>query len=151
MMAERGTSSVTVSVCLSGSLPNGTKRRHNPASLGSVKAYLDEILGSPQVGPAEVCRDLGISRQTLYQTFTGHGGVASYIQNQRLAQAYALLVDQSSPYNHARDIVASCGFATAAHFHRCFRQAIGVTLGNLLGGRPKKALARILAEVEGRK
>ena len=66
----------------------------------------------------------GLSRSTLYRLFESVGGVAAYIQRERLRAARDALC---SPDNirpiHA--IAEACGFADASVFSRAFRHAFG--------------------------
>ncbi len=128
----------TVSACVGALLPSEPKHRSDTISMDRVKAYLDAHLGSPELGPADICRALAILRPTLYRMFAGLGGVAAYIQNRRLAQAYALLADPTSPHARARDVGRVCGFVSAPHFHRCFREAFWVTPSDVRAKQPKQ-------------
>jgi AraC-like DNA-binding protein len=127
-----------VSACVAPLLPSETRHRSDTISLDRVKRYLDEHLGSPKLGPADICRDLAISRPTLYRMFAGLGGVAAYIQNQRLAKAYAVLAHAGSSHARARDVASACGFVSAAHFHRSFRNTFGITPGDVRAEQPKR-------------
>lgn len=127
-----------VNACISPLLSTESNHRSDTLNMGRVKAYLDQHLKSPKLGPADICRDLGISRPTLYRMFAGLGGVAAYIQNQRLAQAYALLADAKNPHALARDVAGACGFVSAAHFHRCFKEAFGVTPNDVRSQQPSQ-------------
>lgn len=138
-----------VGTCVIPLVPMAIKRRSDTVSMDRVKAYLDAHLNSQTLGATDICRDLGISRPTLYRMFAGLGGVATYIQNQRLAQAYALLVDPSSPHARARDVASAVGFVSAAHFHRSFRETFGITPGDVRAVQPKRrAFPRTYASID---
>ncbi len=49
----------------------------------------------------------------------------AYVMARRIAAASRLLA--SEPERTVTDIALSCGFSSAAHFSRCFRQALGTT------------------------
>jgi AraC-like DNA-binding protein len=127
-----------IGACVIPLLPTETKHRSDTVTMDRVKAYLDAHLGSPKLGTADICRDLGISRPTLYRMFAGLGGVAAYIQNQRLTLAYSLLVDPNCPHARARDVATACGFVSPAHFHRSFRETFGITPGDVRAVQPKQ-------------
>lgn len=124
--------------CIAPLLPSEPKRQPASVGMGRVKAYLDAHLASPTLAPADICRDLGMSRPTLYRTFASLGGVATYIQNQRLTQAYAWLINPNNSDLRTRDVAAACGFVSVAHFHRSFRRTFGITPGDVRAAQPKR-------------
>lgn len=83
-------------------------------------------LRSPQLGPASICRQLRISRARLYRLFGDLGGVAAYIQDQRLRAAYAELANPLLARRRIYDVAYDLGFASEAHFSRVFRRAFDV-------------------------
>jgi AraC-like DNA-binding protein len=81
-------------------------------------------LRSPQLRPATLSRLLGISRSQLYRLFERTGGVAQYIQRQRLLGVWALLSDPNNERAIA-DIAADFCFEDASSFGRAFRREFG--------------------------
>jgi len=81
-------------------------------------------LGSPDLLPARVVEQLGVSRATLYRVFAPLGGVRRQIQEQRLLAAREMLSD---PLERSRlaQIASSLGFGSAALFSRSFRERFG--------------------------
>ena len=67
-----------------------------------------------------------MSRATLYRLFEPLGGVSSYIQERRLARAYAALIHPAHRHRPIYDIAFDCGFASEAHFSRAFRLFFGL-------------------------
>lgn len=49
----------------------------------------------------------------------------AYVMSRRMDAAKRSLVNE--PERSVADIAVSCGFASAAHFSRCFKQALGTT------------------------
>jgi AraC-like DNA-binding protein len=89
-----------------------------------------KYLRSPALGPRLLCRSLRWSRSTLYRLMESEGGVACYIQRQRLLEAYSMLSDPVVD----RPIVAIAEglcFADASGFNRAFRREFGVTPSNV--------------------
>ena len=97
-------------------------------------------LRSARLGPALLCREIGISRSQLYRLFEGEGGVVRYILRCRLAAAYAALTD---PLDTRRisSIGEAYGFFDASSFSRAFRREFGVSPGDLRasGTAPQRA------------
>lgn len=89
-----------------------------------VRRVIQAQLQSPQLRPAAVCRMLGISRSQLYRLFERTGGVARYIQYQRLLRIGALLSDPANQRPIAA-IAADFCFEDASSFSRAFRQEFG--------------------------
>lgn len=87
------------------------------------RLILDHI-ASPLLTPDRLCRMLGVSRSRLYRLFDDQGGVARYIQRQRLLAGLARLSDAADPSSIAR-IAERVGFADASGFSRAFRQEFG--------------------------
>jgi AraC-like DNA-binding protein len=89
-----------------------------------VRRVIQAQLQSPQLQPAAVCRMLGISRSQLYRLFERTGGVARYIQCQRLLRIGALLSDPANQRPIAAIAAGFC-FEDASSFSRAFRQEFG--------------------------
>jgi AraC-like DNA-binding protein len=92
--------------------------------LGRIRKIIDTNLKSPTLGPKKLCRLAGISRSHLYRLFEPSGGVARYIQSQRLAEIYAALSDPEKRQSIA-SIAEEFGFTDASTFGRAFRAEFG--------------------------
>ena len=92
--------------------------------LERVRQAVRRNLRSPTLGPRTLCRLAGMSRSALYRLLEGDGGVARYIQRQRLLSAHAVLSDPTivAPISA---IVESFCFADASAFSRAFRREFG--------------------------
>ncbi|SRR5579883_870204 len=90
------------------------------------RQYIERNLGSPELGPAAICRALRISRTRLYALFEPEGGVARYIWRRRLARAYAELAGPARRGRTVGETAYAWGFTSAAHFTRAFRREFGV-------------------------
>jgi AraC-like DNA-binding protein len=104
-----------------------------------VRRYIDERLGSPELGPDTICRDLGLSRSSLYRTFALLGGVLKYIRTRRLEAAHARLAYAEPPKTIA-SLGYSLGFASDAQFSKAFRRRFGFAPGEARR-RAEQALA----------
>lgn len=87
---------------------------------------IDQRLGGGELGVAELCRALGVSRRRLFDAFRPDGGVQTYITAQRLARARTALADveRAEPIGN---IAHRLGFSDAPHLSRAFRQRYGMT------------------------
>lgn len=83
-------------------------------------------LRSPSLGPDKLCREAATSRSQLYRLLEGEGGVAHYIQRQRLSESFVMLCDVSNalPIGRIADVLC---FADASSFSRAFRREFGMS------------------------
>ena len=89
-----------------------------------VRKAVQRHLHSPVLGPATLCRLVGVSRSNLYRLLESVGGVARYIQRQRLLEAHSIL---SSPTSHTKivTIADDLCFPDASSFSRAFKREFG--------------------------
>ena len=57
--------------------------------MAGIKRHIDEHLGDPDFGAAQVAEAFGLSRPTLYRLFEPLGGVAAYNEEQALQSGAA--------------------------------------------------------------
>ncbi|WP_230168604.1 helix-turn-helix domain-containing protein [Roseomonas sp. CECT 9278] len=116
--------------------------------LARIKAIIRRNIASPSLGPRRLCQLGEVSRSQLYRLFTPLGGVARYIQAERLRQAERAIADPADRRDIAR-IAEGLGFYDASSFSRAFRREFGITPRDLraaaqagLGGtaRPPAAM-----------
>ena len=93
-----------------------------------LRDYLDRHLGDPQLCASRVASALGLSRANLYRAAEPLGGVARYIRDERLRQAFNALRSMARGHRHARvsTVARECGFANEATFSRLFKAQYGV-------------------------
>lgn len=97
-----------------------------------IKAFIRRHLGDPDLTPAKVAAAHHISRSYLYRLFQGEGlSVASYIREQRLANAHRELTDPSLRQLPIQAIAARWGYPRPGDFTRAFRTAHGITPSEL--------------------
>jgi AraC-like DNA-binding protein len=94
--------------------------------LARIKTIIRQNLRSAMLGPERLCRLAGVSRSQLYRLFEPRGGVAHYIQAERLRAACRAL----AALGGGRDISAiaeDVGFFDHSTFSRIFRREFGCT------------------------
>jgi AraC-like DNA-binding protein len=91
-----------------------------------VRRAVRRYLWSPALGPHLLSRCLSMSRSKLYRLMDSEGGVARYIQHQRLNEAYALLSDPSVD-RPITDLADALCFADTSAFSRAFRREFDTT------------------------
>jgi AraC-like DNA-binding protein len=96
-------------------------------TLERIKRHIAAALGSPGLDPEALCRRFRMSRTRLYRLFEPLGGVSTYIQEQRLARAYAELSNPAHNHRRIYDIAFGWGFSSEAHFSRVFRRTFGLS------------------------
>ncbi len=93
--------------------------------LARIKRLIRANLSSATLGPARLCAMGGVSRSALYRLFEPLGGVARYIQRERLQSAYRLLTDPCDRRGIAQ-MAEAVGFFEPSSFSRAFRTHFGV-------------------------
>jgi AraC-like DNA-binding protein len=96
-------------------------------TLERIRRHVAAALGSPELHPEALCGLFRISRTQLYRLFEPLGGVAAYIQEQRLGRAYGELSDTTRGHRRIYDIAFDLGFSSEALFSRIFRRAFGLS------------------------
>jgi AraC-like DNA-binding protein len=89
-----------------------------------VRQAVRRHLRTPTLGPKNLGRLVGMSRSSLYRLFEDAGGVARYIQLERLLEAKAVLSDPSATQSIATLAEDLC-LADASSFSRTFKREFG--------------------------
>ena len=87
-------------------------------------------LRTPTFRPSILCRLVGMSRSSLYRLFEDTGGVAKYIQGERLIEAHAVLTDSGTTQSISAIAEDLC-FADASSFSRAFKREFGHSPGEV--------------------
>jgi AraC-like DNA-binding protein len=117
-----------VAACVTGgpAALEAAAERIEQTRLARLKAIIRRNLGSATLGPRRLCQLGEVSRSQLYRLFTPLGGVARYIQAERLRQARRAIADAADRRDIA-SIAESFGFYDASSFSRAFRREFGIT------------------------
>jgi AraC-like DNA-binding protein len=97
-----------------------------PLLLQCARQIVARNLAAPDLGPAKLGRELGMSRSKLYRLFEPVGGVAAFIQKERLRKAMELL-NAGSEQRPICVIATEVGFPDHSTFSRAFRREFGVS------------------------
>ncbi len=92
--------------------------------LERARTIIRQHMGSPGFGPDQLCRLLAVSRSKLYRIFEESGGVAQFIQRERLCAAHQRLCnagETASIHMIGHDV----GFLDHSTFSRAFRREYG--------------------------
>jgi len=92
--------------------------------LARVKTIIRQQLRSAMLRPDRLCRLAGVSRSQLYRLFEPQGGVAHYIQAERLRAACRALA-APGPARDIAEIAEDVGFFDHSTFSRIFRREFG--------------------------
>ena len=117
-----------VAACIATSMDSVTKAHEQISATLKEKARrcIRRNLRSPRLGASMLCRELGMSRSSLYRLLESEGGVQRYIQHHRMAESFALLSDPSN----AQQIVViadDVGMLDLSSFSRAFRRQFGIS------------------------
>jgi AraC-like DNA-binding protein len=93
-----------------------------------VRQAIRKHLRTPTLGPKSLGRLVGMSRSSLYRLFEDTGGVAGYIQRERLLEARAVLSNPNPEKAQSiSEIAEDLCFADASSFSRTFKREFGYT------------------------
>ena len=95
-------------------------------SIAPMPQAIRQNLRSPTLTPKRICRLVGMSRSQLYRLFEPMGGVARYIQAERLREAHRALANPDN-LRDIHEVAEDLGFFDASAFSRIFRREYGCT------------------------
>lgn len=110
-------------IARTGELEGAVSRPASRGRLESAKRYIDERIGSGNLTVDHVQGWLGVSRRQLYSLFESYGGVARYIQSQRLRKCHSAMADPLEKRPIAR--IAEQYGIDPARVERLFREEFG--------------------------
>ncbi len=94
--------------------------------LARLKRLVRENLGAATLRPGRLAAMAGMSRSRLYRVFEPLGGVAQFIQRERLHQARRMLANPAERRDIA-ELAEATGFFDPSSFSRAFRREFGCT------------------------
>jgi AraC-like DNA-binding protein len=94
--------------------------------LAGIKAYIDQHLGAPGLGPEEIARANHISTRYLHRLFEGEGlSVSEWIRDERVERCRRDLRDPLLRHESILSIATRWGLPSSAHFSRVYRATYG--------------------------
>jgi AraC-like DNA-binding protein len=97
--------------------------------LAMTKRHIAANLETGSLAAHDLCRRFHISRASLYRPFEADGGLARYVQEQRLNRALMLLISPVSRGKRLIDLAVDLQFSSDSTFVRAFRRQFGLTPG----------------------
>lgn len=95
------------------------------AQLASLKMYAQAHLSNSSLTIGDAANANYVSTRTAQRLFSGEGSTfAAWLRTQRLKRAHHLIASSNEPIT---DIAHECGFASATHFSRAFREQYGIS------------------------
>ncbi len=99
--------------------------------LVAIKHHIDAHLETGSLNADDLGRRFNISRASLYRLFGPDGGLARYVQDQRLNRALRMLISPSARSQRLIDLAVEFQFSGDSTFVRAFRKQFGLTPGEI--------------------
>lgn len=99
--------------------------------LAAIKQHIDANLDTGTLSADALCARFGLSRASLYRLFEADGGLAHYVQDQRLNRALLLLISPAARSKRLIDLAVELQFSGDSTFVRAFRRQFGLTPGEV--------------------
>ncbi|GGN88371.1 AraC family transcriptional regulator [Streptomyces albiflavescens] len=104
------------------------EQRPAVALLARIKGFIETRLGDPDLSPKDIADEHSISLRYVHQLFQQQDTtVNTFVRGRRLARAREDLARPDAARRTVAAVAARCGFASAAHFSRVFREAYGMS------------------------
>lgn len=97
------------------------------ASLVAIKAFIEQHLFEPTLGPPALLEAFGVTRSTLYRMFEPLGGVSAHITRRRLNDAFRQLSDTLQQKRRISQLSSELGFSHPSAFTRAFKETFGLS------------------------
>ncbi|MCS3729724.1 AraC family transcriptional regulator [Bradyrhizobium betae] len=100
--------------------------------LAAAKTDIRTHLADPTLSARQVAQRLGLSERSIYLLFERGGlGFSSFVTDERLKRATAMLLDPARQQQRIGDIALAAGFGDLSTFNRSFRRRYGRTPSSL--------------------
>ncbi len=99
----------------------------NDPLLDKAISFINRNIANPDLTPARLESELGLSRSSLYRLFEPHGGVGAVVLRQRLDHSMKAMLTGVAMKPSLRGLANAYGFRSETHFSRAFRSRFGLT------------------------
>ncbi|MEM8625279.1 MAG: helix-turn-helix domain-containing protein [Pseudomonadota bacterium] len=103
------------------------------AAASSVEIYVERRLMDETLSIRTICRDLNLSRSTVYRIMKKKGGVMNFIKERRLTAAMTELSVSRPTVGRVQEIAERFGYHDYSLFGRQFKARFGVSPSDVLG------------------
>lgn len=113
------------------------------AKLTQAKAFIEQNLSNPTLGPEVVAASLGISVRQVHLCFEPSGeSFGGYVRRRRLEECHAMLTSPLSIQRSVVEVAFCWGFSSMPTFYRAFQHKYGVAPLDIRGAAMEKIMAR---------
>ena len=109
---------------------DNVERAERHLTLAMIKRHIAAHLET-SLAAHDLCQRFQISRASLYRLFEADGGLARYVQEQRLNRALSLLISPLGRGKRLIDLAVQLQFSSDSTFVRAFRRQFGRTPGEI--------------------
>jgi AraC-like DNA-binding protein len=96
--------------------------------LHRVRDFIQSNLSHPSMSVDLICKELGISRSSLYRIFSSEGGnISNYIWRQRVYKLKVLLESNAYYKKTITELAFGVGFSSSSHASVLFKDYVGMT------------------------
>jgi AraC-like DNA-binding protein len=104
-----------------------TSQGRRAVSPVAIKAFIEQHLFEPSLGPQALLDSFNVTRSTLYRMFEPPGGVSAYISQRKLNYAFRQLSDTLQPRLRISKLAIELGFSHPSAFTRAFKESFGLS------------------------
>lgn len=114
---------------INGAVTEQTERGVASSLTQAIQCYVRAHACDPRLSPEVIAGNFGLSPRRLSYMFKREGGIATYIQGERLRLARQALMDPAQRGKTIAEIAEAHGFSHRTSFIRAFERVYGLTPG----------------------
>ena len=99
----------------------------------AIERHIDRNLRDPNLSVRKICRDLGMSRATVYRLMGSKGGVMKAVHDRRLLAAKSDLSVSQRTSGLIGTVAERYGYSYISHFSKQFKAKFGVSPSEVIG------------------
>lgn len=117
-------------LCIDPQLELATHDNKEKNQLAIIYGLIMDNLDSPALNIDFFCRELNMSKSSLYRMCEPYGGIMKMVRVRRLRTAYNILMEPSPP--QITQLAMQCGYSSLDSFTRAFKKEFGFNPSELL-------------------